>query len=75
MLDKYKIYLTIYREDFYFVDRFHGSMLHGDRGAACCEAHTTFADESACPQVDYFPYFQMLSAIRHADSLAKLTCA
>jgi hypothetical protein len=36
-----------YRDDFYFVDRFHGSALHGDRGAACREANTIFFDESA----------------------------
>jgi hypothetical protein len=32
-----------HREDFYFVDRFHG-----DRGAACPEVHTNFAEKSAC---------------------------
>jgi hypothetical protein len=37
-----------YREDFYFVDRFYGSALHGDRCTAGCEAHTNFADESIC---------------------------
>jgi hypothetical protein len=41
-----------YREDFYFVDWFHGSALHGDRSAACCEAHTNFPDESACLTAD-----------------------
>jgi hypothetical protein len=30
------------------VDRVQGSALHGGRCAACCEAHTNFADESAC---------------------------
>jgi hypothetical protein len=39
---------------FYFVDRFHGSVLHGDRGAACHEVHTNFADESACLTADKF---------------------
>jgi hypothetical protein len=48
MLDKYKIYLTIYKEDFYFVDHFHGCALQREQDAACCEVHTTFADESAC---------------------------
>jgi hypothetical protein len=43
---------VLYREDFYFVDRFHGSALHGDGGAACQEAHTNFADESACLTTD-----------------------
>jgi hypothetical protein len=41
-----------YREYFYFVDRFHGSALHGCRCADCCEAHTNFADESACLTAD-----------------------
>jgi hypothetical protein len=39
---------TIYREDFYFVDGFHSFTLHGDRWAACREAHRNFADESVC---------------------------
>jgi hypothetical protein len=39
--------LIKYREDFYFVDWFYGSALYGSRGAACCEAHTNFVDESA----------------------------
>jgi hypothetical protein len=42
----------IYREDFYFVGRFHGSALHADRCAAGCEPHTNFADESACLTAD-----------------------
>jgi hypothetical protein len=44
--------LGMYREDFYFVDRFHGSALHGYRCIAGCEAHTNFADESACLTAD-----------------------
>jgi hypothetical protein len=44
--------LSKYREDFYFVDRFHGSALHGDRGAACREAPMNFADESARMMAD-----------------------
>jgi hypothetical protein len=40
------------KEDFYFVDRLHGSALHGDRCTAGCEAHTTFADESICLLAD-----------------------
>jgi hypothetical protein len=35
--------LIIYREDFYFVDWFHG-----DQGAACHKMHMNFANESAC---------------------------
>jgi hypothetical protein len=41
-----------YREDFYFADLFHGSALHGDRYTVGCEAHTNFADESACLTAD-----------------------
>jgi hypothetical protein len=44
--------LYIYREDFYFLDRFDGSALHGNRGVACREAQTNFADESACLTAD-----------------------
>jgi hypothetical protein len=42
----------LYKEDFCFVDRFHGSALHGEQCAACCEAHTNFTDESACLMAD-----------------------
>jgi hypothetical protein len=42
----------MYREFFNFVDWFHGSALQGDWGAACCEAHENFADESACLMAD-----------------------
>jgi hypothetical protein len=42
----------IYREDFYLVDRFNCSALHGGGCAACCEEHTNFADESACLTAD-----------------------
>jgi hypothetical protein len=41
-----------YRKDIWCVDRVHGSALHGGRWAACCEAHTNFADESACLTAD-----------------------
>jgi hypothetical protein len=41
-----------YRENFCFVDRLHGSAPHGDRCTAGCEAHTNFADESACLTAD-----------------------
>jgi hypothetical protein len=37
-----------YKEDFYFVDRFHGSVLHSDWCTAGFEMHTNFVDESAC---------------------------
>jgi hypothetical protein len=39
----------LYREDVYFVDRFHGDWCSAD-----CEAHTNFADESACMTADNF---------------------
>jgi hypothetical protein len=41
--------LHYYTQSFFFnfVDRFHGSVLHGDRCTAGCEAHRNFADESA----------------------------
>jgi hypothetical protein len=42
----------LYTEDFYFVDRFHGSTFHGDRCTAGCKAHTNFANESACLTAD-----------------------
>jgi hypothetical protein len=42
----------VYKKDFYFVDQFHSSALHGDRCAAGCEAHTNFSDESACLTAD-----------------------
>jgi hypothetical protein len=41
-----------YRKDFYFVDWFHGSALHGGRCVACCEAHMNFSNESACLMAD-----------------------
>jgi hypothetical protein len=34
-----------YREEFYFLHRFHGSELHGYRCTAGCEAYTNFVDE------------------------------
>jgi hypothetical protein len=37
-----------YREDSYFVDWFHGSLLHGDQCTTGCTAYMNFADESAC---------------------------
>jgi hypothetical protein len=38
----------IYKEDFYFVDRFHSLALHGERCIADCEVHMNSADESIC---------------------------
>jgi hypothetical protein len=38
----------LYRENFYFVDQFHSSALHGDRCTTSCKAQTNFASESAC---------------------------
>jgi hypothetical protein len=37
------------------VDQVHGSALHSGQCATCCEAHTNFADESACLTADYVP--------------------
>jgi hypothetical protein len=42
------ISFKLYREDFYFVDYFSSSALHGDRRAAGCESHTNSANQSAC---------------------------
>jgi hypothetical protein len=39
----------ILRDYFYFVDRFHGSALHGDWCTAGREAHTNIADEINMP--------------------------
>jgi hypothetical protein len=44
----------LHREDFYFVDWFHVSAVHSNQGASGCEAHTNFADESACLMALYF---------------------
>jgi hypothetical protein len=44
--------LTIYREDFYFVDWVHGSALLGNWCTTGCEAHMNFACESACLKAD-----------------------
>jgi hypothetical protein len=41
-------HICICREEFYFVDRFHSSALQCGRHAACREAHTNVAAESAC---------------------------
>jgi hypothetical protein len=38
---------TNYSKDFYSVDWFHGSALHGDQGVTRCVRHTNFSDESA----------------------------
>jgi hypothetical protein len=42
----------LYRDDFYFVDQFHGSVLHSDRCTAGREVYKKFADESACLTAD-----------------------
>lgn len=42
----------MYREDSYFVDRFHGFALHGDRCTTGYVARTNFAYESACLMAD-----------------------
>jgi hypothetical protein len=39
-------------EDFYLVDWFYGSVLHGGRYATCCESHMNIAIESACLMTD-----------------------
>jgi hypothetical protein len=41
-----------YRENFYFVDWFHGCALHSDRSTAGCETHKNFANESICLLAD-----------------------
>jgi hypothetical protein len=41
----------IYREDFYFVVRFHSPALHSNLCTAGCEVHTNCASESACIMV------------------------
>jgi hypothetical protein len=40
-----------YREDFCFVDWFHGSVLHGAQCVIDCKAHMN-VDKSACPMAD-----------------------
>jgi hypothetical protein len=40
-------WITLYRENFYFVDRSHGYERHGDRCTTGCGAHKNSADESA----------------------------
>jgi hypothetical protein len=46
------LYIYNYREYFYCVDWVHGCALHSGPYATCCEAHTNFADESACLKAD-----------------------
>jgi hypothetical protein len=41
-------------EDFFFVDRFHGSALHNCPCATFCQAQKNFAYESACLTADNF---------------------
>jgi hypothetical protein len=47
-----KLFQVMYREVFYFVDRFHGSVFYGDWCTAGCEAHTNIADELVCLTAD-----------------------
>jgi hypothetical protein len=46
------VFFQVYREEFYFVDQFHGSVLHGDQSTASCEAYTDFAYVSTCLMAD-----------------------
>jgi hypothetical protein len=46
------MHLPNYREDFYFVDRFDGSALHGGRCTAGCDALMNSSEESACLTAD-----------------------
>jgi hypothetical protein len=43
---------TLYREDLYFVDQIHGSVLHSDQCTAGCMVHMNFTNESACLMAD-----------------------
>jgi hypothetical protein len=45
-------WITLYRDKFYFFDRFNSSALHGYRCTTGCGAHTNFAGESACLTAD-----------------------
>jgi hypothetical protein len=47
-LNSQQLVIGLYRRNFYFVDLFHGSALHGGQCTACCEEHTNFTIESAC---------------------------
>jgi hypothetical protein len=46
--------VTEIQRGFYFVDRFHGYALHGDRCTAGRAARTNFADETAYLTADNF---------------------
>jgi hypothetical protein len=65
---KKRLFTTyIYGEDFYFVDRFHCSALHGNQGATCREAHTNFAADSACLTADVWNEVQGVQPMRKRD--------
>jgi hypothetical protein len=64
--------LSQYREGFYFVDQFHGFALHGDQWAFCCEAHTNFADESACLTADNIQ--NEIVTIHRSEEVLKMLC-
>jgi hypothetical protein len=44
--------LVCSEEEYIYIYIIYGSALHGDRCTAGCEAHTNFADESACLKAD-----------------------
>lgn len=51
-INRFKTIPVLYREYSYFVSRFYGSVLQGDRRAAYRKEHTNFAAESAFPTAD-----------------------
>jgi hypothetical protein len=65
------------RGNFYYVHRFHLSVLHGDRFAAGCKVHPNFAVESAWPTADnvrlqftnHGGYWKCLSTRRYFSKL------
>jgi hypothetical protein len=46
--------MMMYKENYYFVEQFHSSVLHSNQCSTGCEAHTNFADELACLTADTF---------------------
>jgi hypothetical protein len=64
--------LLLYREYFYFVDRFHGSAHHDDRCTAGCEARTNFTDESACLTADNVR--NEIVTIHRSQEILKMLC-
>jgi hypothetical protein len=71
----YKKVIKLYREDPYFVYRFHRSALNGNRCAAGSKAHMNFADQSACQgsgqQSETSLYFKVIKTL---FSIPELTC-